>query len=642
MNIMKRFLLLWILSMAIMHVSAYDFEEGGIYYNMLPYGHFVEVTKDGVNGQPYDGDFIVPANVLHDGQEYIVVGIGKDAFSSAKITSIKFPETISSIGEYAFYGCTELKEISIPKGVSTLSLGCFYGCTGLEEIKIPSSVVKIQAKTASSFGYSSYTDNVSYGCFYSCTNLKKVIFEDGNTPITYYDPNEDDQHQPHNFHTIFYGCPMEELYLGRGFTNYSYGFENLTTLKNVKIGPNVKSLGCSLANTGLTKLVVPDNVTVLFNFPDNLEELYLGNGITDFSVEGDKNLKHIYIGNNLETLYLYTGNEKLEDIVITSSKIKKIVEHSANRNGVKIYLPQKDMYPNDITKGEKLSIAELIGTTQEYTGETPKFNLSSKLENAEFSYENANIPKDAGSYKENVPVEIKIGDWKSSFNTEVAYTITKAPLTVIADNMELPYGSEKKDFTVSYFGFKNGEDELVLKKPVTISTTAKKDSPVGTYPIIPFGGYADNYTLSYERGVLTVVKAEQSIEWNTEMPDEATVGTKIKLEATASSGLPVSFKSSDNGVASISTVDGEYYLNCKKAGEVEITACQVGNKNYESAADEVRSLTVMASTGIEEVESVASGTEKVYDVSGNVLKKCQRGVNIVRRQDGTAKKVVVK
>lgn len=165
---------------------------------------------------------------------------------------------------------------------------------------------------------------------------------------------------------------------------------------------------------------------------------------------------------------------------------------------------------------------------------------------------------------------------------------------------------------------------------------------MGTYPIIPFGGYADNYTLSYERGILSVVKAEQTIEWKGDMPDEATVGTKIKLEATASSGLPVSFKSSDNGVAGILVVDGEYYLNCKKAGEVEITACQIGNKNYESAADEVRSLTVMASTGIEEVESVASGTEKVYDVSGNVLKKCQRGVNIVRRSDGTAKKVVVK
>lgn len=128
-NLIKRILLLWLLSMAILHVSAYDFEEGGIYYNILPYGHLVEVTKKGVNGLPYEGDFVVPANVLHDGQEYIVVGIGERAFSSTKITSIKFPETISSIGESAFGHCTELKRINIPKGVSTLPLYCFSGCT---------------------------------------------------------------------------------------------------------------------------------------------------------------------------------------------------------------------------------------------------------------------------------------------------------------------------------------------------------------------------------------------------------------------------------------------------------------------------------------------------------------------------------
>lgn len=650
-NLIKRFLLLWILFMAILNVSAYDFEEGGIYYNILPYGHLVEVTKKGVNGLPYEGDFVVPAYVLHDGQEYIVVGIGERAFSSTKITSIKFPETISSIGEYAFRDCTELKEISIPKGVSTLSIGCFSGCTGLEEIKIPSSVVKIHAKPASSRwdgGNSSYTYNIEYGCFYNCTNLKKVIFEDGNTPITFYDPRQDDKQQIYAFHTIFYGCPIEELYLGREFAKWSYGFENLATLKDVKIGPNVKSLEhMDFLNTAIKKFVVPDNVTnISCAFPkETIEELYMGNGVTSFTLNWGENLKHVYIGNNLETLYLYTGDKgakNLEDIVITSSKMRKVLEGSENRNGVRIYLPQKDMYPNDITKGEKLSIVELIGTTQEYTGETPKFNFSSKLENAEFSYENANIPKGAGSYKENLPVEIKIGDWKSNFNTEVAYTVTKAPLTVIADNVELPYGSEKKDFTVSYFGFKNGEDESVLKKPVTISTTAKTDSPVGTYPIIPFGGYADNYTLSYERGVLTVVKAEQTIAWTADMPDEATVGTKIKLEATASSGLPVSFKSSDNSIASVSVVDGEYYLNCKKAGDVEITACQPGNKNYESAADEVRSLTIVASTGIDDVENTADTAERIYDTNGNVIKKLQRGVNIIRRSDGTVRKVVVR
>lgn len=283
------------------------------------------------------------------------------------------------------------------------------------------------------------------------------------------------------------------------------------------------------------------------------------------------------------------------------------------------------------------------GAEFEY-GDTPDITTSALVNHVPDMQAEINVAKSfgAGKHTEGLPITLSNDIWTAEICYPWSYIVNKAPLTVIADNMELPYGSEKKDFTVSYFGFKNGEDESVLTKPVTISTTAKTDSPVGTYPIIPFGGYADNYTLSYERGILSVVKAEQTIEWKGDMPDEATVGTKIKLEATASSGLPVSFKSSDNGVAGILVVDGEYYLNCKKAGEVEITACQVGNKNYESAADEVRSLTVMASTGIEDVESIVSGTEKVYDVSGNVLKKCQRGVNIVRRSDGTAKKVVVK
>lgn len=125
MNIIKRFLLLWILSMAILHVSADEyFEEGGIRYHMLSYGYFIEVTYS-YSSTPYAGDIVVPANVVHDGQEYTVVGIGIGAFLSSKITSIKLPETISSIGSGAFLKCKELKEISIPKGVNTLTEQCF-------------------------------------------------------------------------------------------------------------------------------------------------------------------------------------------------------------------------------------------------------------------------------------------------------------------------------------------------------------------------------------------------------------------------------------------------------------------------------------------------------------------------------------
>ena len=597
MNVIKRFLLLWVLSMVILPLSAvsYDFIEDGICYKLLSYGNFVEVTQ---GKSSYKGDIVIPTTVTHNGQEYYVVGIGYAAFDCCgNVTSVKMPETISSIGQYAFRDCKKLKEIHIPKGVSTLSLHAFENCTALQEIRIPSSVVKIQAEYDGDHG--SYTYNKEYGCFYNCTNLKKVIFEDGDTPITFYRPGW--ENQDFHYQTIFYGCPIEEVYFGREFTNYSNNFQNFSTLKKVEIGPYVKTLQYGfLRGTGVKKVVVPDNVTNMsgaFYECTTLEELYVGNGVTDFTLQDIKNLKHVYIGNNLESLYIHTGSDrgcqKLEDIVITSSKIGKILEYSTNRNGVKIYLPQKNMYSNDITKGEKLSIADFISTTQEYTGNFPKLNFSTKIENAEISVNIENLHKNAGIYKENVPVEIKIGDWKSSFDSEVSYTISKAPLTVIAENVERPYGSEEQDLTVSYFGFKNGEDESVLTKPVSISTTAKKDSPVGTYPIVPFGGLADNYDLSYERGVLTIVKAAQTIAWNDELPAKATVGTKIKLEATTTSGLPVSFKSSDESVANVSVIGGEQYLICKKAGDVDVIAYQEGNKNYEAAPNETRNLTIV-------------------------------------------------
>lgn len=599
MNVIKRFLLLWVLSMVILPLSAvsYDFIENGICYKLLSYGNFVEVNCDDTQRiSSYEGDIVIPTTVTHNGQEYYVVGIGDYAFfGCGNVTSVKMPETISSIGQYAFSRCKKLKEIHIPKGVSTLSRGAFSDCTALQEIRIPSSVVKIQAEPADR-GYTTYS------CFYNCTNLKKVIFEDGGTPITFYRPGF--EKYDYSYEKIFYGCPIEEVYFGREFTNSSKNFVNFSTLKKVEIGPCIKSLQYGfLSGTGVKKVVVPDNVTEMFGaFCDctTLEELYVGNGVTDFSdmtntLGNCKSLKHLYLGNNIEKLQLSMGDKlpKLEDIVITSSKIRELIESPKNSDGAKIYLPQKDMYSNDITRGEKLSIADFISTTQEYTGNSPKLNFSTKIENAEISVNIEKLHKNAGIYKENVPVEIKIGDWKSSFDTEVSYTISKAPLTVIAENVERPYGSEEQDLTVSYFGFKNGEDESVLTKPVSISTTAKKDSPVGSYPIVPFGGLADNYDLSYERGVLTIVKAAQTIAWNDELPVKATVGTKIKLEGTTTSGLPVSFKSSDESVANVSVIGGEQYLICKKAGEVDVIAYQEGNKNYEAAPNETRNLTIV-------------------------------------------------
>lgn len=88
-------------------------------------------------------------------------------------------------------------------------------------------------------------------------------------------------------------------------------------------------------------------------------------------------------------------------------------------------------------------------------------------------------------------------------------TITKAPLSVIAEDAERVYGDNNPSFVRSYFGFKLSDSEnnafSVLPK---ISCSATKMSNVGEYPITVTGGTSKNYEImSYENGVLTITKA---------------------------------------------------------------------------------------------------------------------------------------
>ncbi|MBQ7256469.1 MAG: leucine-rich repeat domain-containing protein [Abditibacteriota bacterium] len=53
------------------------------------------------------------------------------------VSSIEIPDSVTSIGDVAFRGCSRLKSIMIPNSVTSIGWGAFWGCESLKEIRKP-------------------------------------------------------------------------------------------------------------------------------------------------------------------------------------------------------------------------------------------------------------------------------------------------------------------------------------------------------------------------------------------------------------------------------------------------------------------------------------------------------------------------
>ena len=73
-----------------------------------------------------------------------ITSIGEYAFSYfSGLTTITIPNSVTSIGEYAFRGCSGLTSVTIPNSVTDIEERAFSGCSGLTTITIPNSVTSI-------------------------------------------------------------------------------------------------------------------------------------------------------------------------------------------------------------------------------------------------------------------------------------------------------------------------------------------------------------------------------------------------------------------------------------------------------------------------------------------------------------------
>ena len=168
----------------------------------------------------------------------------------------------------------------------------------------------------------------------------------------------------------------------------------------------------------------------------------------------------------------------------------------------------------------------------------------------------------------------------SNANYEITFvpanvTITKAAITITADAKSKVYGEVDPALTYVVSGFINTDTEASLDTPVSISRVAGED--VGSYAVTPSGAGDVNYTVSFVAASFSITKASQSITF-----DSLTHTDDVfDLSATTTSGLEISYTSSDNSVA---TISGKT-VTVLKAGSTTITASQNGNDNYHAATD---------------------------------------------------------
>ncbi len=187
-----------------------------------------------------------------------VTDIRKAAFKDCSgLLSIAFPDSVKTIGICAFQNCISLEHVRIPDHVTAVEDSVFAGCTGLTGVDIPVGVTSI-----------------GLNAFMECENLTNVTIPEGVTVIK---------------DSAFVGCTsLESIEIPWGVTEISmWLFANCSSLKSVSIPDSVTSIdkGAFSFCTDLESIELPEGLTFLdgtiFFCCTKLKSIVIPDSLTD-------------------------------------------------------------------------------------------------------------------------------------------------------------------------------------------------------------------------------------------------------------------------------------------------------------------------------------------------------------------------
>jgi hypothetical protein len=193
-----------------------------------------------------------------------VTSIGFEAFENPNLTSVTIPDSVISIGERAFFGCTKLTNVTILTGVTSIGGGAFEHCISLTSVTIPNSVTSIgnsafvQCLSLTSVTIPNSVTTIGDYAFEECSGLTSITIPNSVTSIG---------------DEVFLGC------------------SSLTSINVDAANPAYSSMnGVLFDKPQATLLQFPEGLGGSYTIPNSVtsvgEEAFYGSGLTSVTIPG--------------------------------------------------------------------------------------------------------------------------------------------------------------------------------------------------------------------------------------------------------------------------------------------------------------------------------------------------------------------